>query len=360
MKRTIHFLLLWLFISSSNFEAQTSPDIGGEIETQLRMNLENVDDMKSDTIWTRATFRLKLESEIGSNAHAFAGLKIHTTEIVEHRLQLKEAYVDYYGSDYDLRGGLQVLSWGTAYKINPTDVINPYDLTEEAVFIPEDKLGVIAARINYYPTVNLILTGVYIPYFVPAFQPSGVTLPERTVENSEYALKLTAQSIMGYDLSVSYFRGKEDYPWINEKYRNVEIYGGDVIGTIWEVALWAEGAYTQPEGGDSSYELAVGGEYTFWNDLYFMSQLYHRSYPENKENYLMAVLRHPFRDIHTFQLGLAYKTENEIFIAFPEITLSLADATSLKIGAIYINEQVASSLLSQIKNMALIELEYYF
>lgn len=340
--------------------AQTSPDIGGEIETQLRINLENNVDMKSDTIWTRTTFRLKLESEVGSNVYAFVGLKIHTTEMTEPRLKLNEAYINYYSGKYDLRGGLQVISWGTAYRINPTDVINPYDLTEEAVFIPEERQGVIAARISYYPITNLVLTGVYIPYFVPAFQPEGVTLPERIVENSEYALRLTARSILRCDLSLSYFNGREDYPWINGQYRNVDIYGADIIGTFKGIALWAEGAYMQPGVGDSSYEVVTGGEYTFGNDLYFMSQLYHRNYPDNKENYLMTVLRYPFRDIHTLQLGIAYEAENEVFIIFPEITLSLADATFLKFGGIYINKEMPGTLLGQIKKTVLVEINHYF
>ncbi|MCK4235194.1 hypothetical protein KAX75_12255 [candidate division WOR-3 bacterium] len=355
MNRTIYFLLLGLFISSGDIEAQPSPEIGGEINTHLNFDLDN-----SEEIWSRTTFRLKLDSQVNDNACAYANLKMFTTETLQFGWKLSEAYVDYYVDKFDLRVGVQQISWGTAYSINPTNNINPYDLSEKAAFIPEEKLGVSAMRIKYYPVTNLALTGILIPYFVPALEVPGVSLPEKTLENSEYALKLAVQSIMGCDFSASYFKGKEDYPWINGQYRDVEIYGGDAIGTIREIALWAEVAYAQPEEGDSYYEVAVGGEYTFGNDLYFMSQLYHRSYPENKENYLMTVVRYPFWDVHTLQLGLAYETENEIFITFPEITLSLADAVSLKIGGMYISEQEKGSLLNQIKNMLFLELTYCF
>jgi hypothetical protein len=324
------------------------------------MDLEDTNDLRSSAIWTRTTFRLKLESGVGSDVRAYAGLKIYTSEFAKPCLRLNEAYIDYYGGKYDLRGGLQVLSWGTAYQINPTNVINPYDLTEEAVFIPEERLGVVAARMNYYPLTNFALTGIYIPCFVPAYQPEGIDLPERTVENSEYALKLTARSIAKCDLSLSYFSGKDDFPWINGQYRFVRTYGADIIGTVREVAFWAEGAYTQPEMGDCFYEVAAGGEYTLGSDLYLMSQLYHRNYPESKENYLMAVARYPFLDVHTLQFGVAYEMESELYIVFPEITLSLSDAASLKMGGIYVSEQGTGSLSSQIRNRAFVELEYCF
>lgn len=355
MNRTIYFLLLGLFISSGNIEAQSSPEIGGEINTRLNFDLDN-----SEEIWSRTTFKLKLNSQVNDNACAYANLKMFTTETSQFGWKLSEAYVDYYVDKFDLRVGVQQISWGTAYSINPTNNINPFDLSEQETFIPEERLGVTAIRIKYFPLANLALTCVLIPYFVPALEVPGVVLPEKKLGNSEYAFKLMAQSIIGCDFSVSYFKGKEDYPWINGQYRDVKIYGGDVIGTIWEMALWIEGAYTMPDIGDSSFQIAAGGEYTSGNDLYCMGQFYHINYPNANENYLIAVLRYPFMDIHTLQLGMAYETESEVFIVFPEINISLADATSLKIGGIYISEQAGGSLLSQIKNMALIELEYYF
>ncbi|MCK4575188.1 hypothetical protein KAU34_02130 [candidate division WOR-3 bacterium] len=355
MKRTIYFLLLWLFISSTNFEAQPSPDIAGEINTRLNFDLDN-----SEEIWSRTTFRLKLDSHVNDNACAYTNLKMFTTETSQFGWKLSEAYVDYYVNKFDLRVGVQQISWGTGYSINPTNNINPFDLSEQEAFIPEERLGVTAMRIKYYPVTNLALTGILIPYFVPALEVPGVSLPEKTLKNSEYALKLAAQSIMGCDFSASYFKGKEDYPWINGQYRDLEVFGGDVIGTIREMALWAEGALTKPDTGDSYYQIAAGGEYTFGSDLYSMVQVFHRNFPGVKENYLMAALRYPFLDIHTLQSGMAYETENNIFIVYPELTLSLADATSLKIGGMYITEQEKGSLLNQIKNMLFLELTYCF
>lgn len=351
----LYFLLAVLFLITWNLNAQNMPEISGEINTRINFNLD-----KSEKIWSRTTFRLKLDSEQSEKTHCYTNLKMYSTETSEFDWRLSEAYVDYYGGKFDLRTGIQIISWGTAYRTNPTDNINPFDLSEQEAFIPEERLGVTAMRLKYYPLTNIVLTGVYIPYFVPALEMLGVTLPEKNLANSEYALKLTAQSIMGYDFSASYFKGKDDYPWTNGQYRNVEIFGGDVIGTIGEVALWAEGAYTEPDIGDSYYQIATGGEYTFGNDLYCMGQLYHRNYPDVKENYLMAVLRYPFRDIHTFQLGMAYETENEIFIAFPEVTLSLSDAASLVVTAFFLDGDLEEAFLSEMKDRIFVKIEYNF
>ena len=355
MKNLFYLFVLWCLVFTSIGMAQTAPEIGGEINTRVNFDLD-----KSEKIWSRTKFKLKLDHQASDNVHSYVNLKIYTAEASQFDWKLSEAYVDYYGGKFDLRTGIQIISWGTAWMINPTNNVNPYDLTEQEAFIPEERLGVTALRMKYYPLTNLILTGVYIPYFVPALEMPGVILPEKNLKNSEFAFKLTAQSLWGWDISASYFRGKEDYPWINAQYRDVEIYGGDVIGTIGEIALWVEGAYTKPKGEDSYHQIAAGGEHTFWNDLYFMGQVYHRNYPDIQENYLMAVLRYPFRDIHTLLFGMAYGIENEIFIVFPEMTLSLADVASFSISTILTKGNLAGTFMSQLKDRIFVKLEYSF
>ena len=356
-------LLMCCFVSSTTVMAQTAPEIGGEISRTQSFDVDGLSDGSANT-WTRTRVTLKLDHQASDDVRAYVNMKMYTVGASQFDWKLSEAYVDnafkaFDIFDVDLRIGVQMISWGTAYQINPTDNINPYDLSEQEAFIPEEKLGVSALRFKYYPTTNLSLTGVLIPYFVPALETPEAVLPEKTLDNSEQAFKLTAQSIMGCDFSASTFNGKEDYP-SNGYYRDVNIYGGDVIGTVWEIALWAEGAYTKPKGGDSSYQIVAGGEYTFDNDLYVLGQFYHRNYPEAKENYAMSVLRYPFRDIHMLQLGMAYETENEILIGFPEVTLSLADAASLVLSGVFVEGDVADTFLSQIKNRLFVKLEYSF
>jgi len=354
MRRFVFVFTLWCLAFCGGAIALAPPDFSGEIEPQMSFDLDG-----SEIIWASMGCRLKLDSRLTDNAGAYFNLRIYgaaSSEASQLDCKISEAYVDYSSGSFDLRAGQQIFSWGTAYLINPTNNLNPYDLNEQAIFIPEERLGVMALRLKYYPAANLILTGVYIPYFVPALEMAGLPVPE----NSEYALKLTAQAIRGCDYSVSYFKGYEDYPSAAGQYRNVEFYGGDVIGTLGEIALWAEGSQARPENGDPYFQLAAGGEYTFENDLYCLGQVYLRNFSDSKENYLMAVLRGPYRDIHTLQLGMAYEADKAIIIIFPEVTISLSDMTSLVLSGISVKGDVSGTFISQLKDKFIIRLEYSF
>lgn len=96
------------------------------------------------------------------------------------------------------------------------------------------------------------------------------------------------------------------------------------------------------------------------SDLYFMEQFYHRHDPDAKENYVMTVLRYPFRDIHELQIGMAYEIEHEILIVYPEVTFSLADAASLVLTGVFIEGDVAGTSMSRMKDKILVKLEYCF
>lgn len=349
------FIYAILISIAWNLNAQSMPEISGEINTRASVRLDS-----SQQVWSRTTFRLKLDSEISETVKAFANVKMYSTKNADFDWKLNEAYIDYYGGRFDLRAGVQIINWGTAWMINPTNNINPYDLSEEAALIPEDRLGVTAVLLKYYPVNDLVFSGVYIPCFIPALETPNVELPEKNLKNSEYAFKLTGQSIMGFDLSVSYFNGKEDISWTNGRYRDVQIYGADFIGTIGEVALWAEGGYSNPDTAKDYYEITAGGEYTFGDDLYFMMQYYHINSGLTKEHYLMSVFRYPILDLHTLQLGFAYEPEKKIFVFYPEITFSLDDALSFVLSGIYVDGDVEETCMSFIRNKIFVRLEYFF
>jgi hypothetical protein len=364
MKKLFFYIAFVLFLFWINIYALEPPEIGGEIDRIQSFEIDGLFDGTANT-WTRTRFRLKLDHYINNKSHAHIDLKMFTTDESNFGWKLSEAYIDIYIKafnffDVDLRSGVQQISWGSAYQINPTDNINPFDISEQGTLLPDEKLGVSALRLKFYPSSNLIFTGVMIPYFVPANEDSSSIIPEKTLENSEQAFKLTAQSIYGCDLSVSYFKGKEDYPDETGHYQNVNIYGGDIIGTIGGMALWVEGAYSEPEFNDPYFQIIAGGEYAFDNDLYFMSQFYHRNYFEQKEYYLMNVLRYPFLDIHELQLGMLYEIENEVFAFFPELDFSLAEDVSLILSGIFIEEDVEGTLTAQMSDKIFLKVGYCF
>ena len=188
---------------------------------------------------------------------------------------LKEAYFDLYLKKSDIRIGKQNIDWGSAFKLNPTDVVNPIDFTAEDP--TEAQLAVPAVKTDYYFDFNTSLTGVVIGQHRPSPIPNVIegmvnstgedmisknvydgiysTLikegyPEPTAEEEakintseimknnftineaeereiddfsdpELALKVMRRNFNGYDLSLNYFRGYGDIPLITNDYDEI-------------------------------------------------------------------------------------------------------------------------------------------
>lgn len=357
MRRTL--LLFWLL-----FGLTEGSVFNGGIETVLSIDMEG-GDIPQDEVWTRNTLWLKMGKTIPSG-RCYGRIRLYTDEEMGFHIQPKEAYIDYYGKRFDLRGGLQQILWGTAYKLNPTSVINPYDLSEKIFHLPEERLGVASFKVDYYPISHLSLTGVYIPYFLPALRKLAlldtlieIPLPPRTPGNSEYALKANLQSILGSDISLSYFKGMDDFPSL-KGYQQIRVYGGDLITTLAGFTFWAEGAYKTPEDGDSTLDIAAGGEYTFGNNLYLMGQFYRGDMVDFRGDFFMAVGRYPIFDRDTLELGIAYEATNKTYIFLPKVILSLADAFSITLSSVLIKAKPEEGILNQLRNVAILEISYSF
>jgi hypothetical protein len=109
-----------------------------------------------------------------------------------------------------LRLGRQVIAWGRADRINPTDSLSPRDYT---ALVPEDeeqRIGIDALAANYQLSDQLGLAGVVVPRFKPHRTPTG-TLPRNlqpavAPDKHEWALKLEKAG-GAWDASLSYYEG---------------------------------------------------------------------------------------------------------------------------------------------------------
>lgn len=107
-------------------------------------------------------------------------------------ISLRQAYMDIYFDNFDLRIGKQQIIWGKADGVFITDVISPRDISE---FILPDfdeiRLGINAVRIDYY-LGNSTIEAVWIPTFQPTITPRKGTIwymemPEFTMPTVYYA-----------------------------------------------------------------------------------------------------------------------------------------------------------------------------
>lgn len=85
--------------------------------------------------------------------------------------QLREAFMDLYFSEADLRIGKQIISWGRAEGTFIADILSPVDLTE---FLTQDfsdlRLGIAAIKYTHYfgsDYLQLVLNPVFNPSKIP-------------------------------------------------------------------------------------------------------------------------------------------------------------------------------------------------
>ena len=130
--------------------------------------------------------------------------------------EVREGYVEVVGDRWELRAGHQIIAWGRADELNPTDVITPKDFR---LLLPDApagyRFGVTALRADYFLPHALRLSGVWVPVFAASIvphsdPPEGIqlqeSLPPVAVENGSAGIKLD-RSGEDIDASLSYFYG---------------------------------------------------------------------------------------------------------------------------------------------------------
>src|SRR5688572_13119365 len=132
--------------------------------------------------------------------------------------RLIEAYATWHAESVDLRVGKQIVPWGRADGINPTDNLTPRDLAVMLPFEDDQRLGLPAAKLDWVVLPEHTFTVFATPYFEPSVIPwprSGParveTRPDRNAANTQLGLRWNKVG-EGFDWSISYFRGFSHLP----------------------------------------------------------------------------------------------------------------------------------------------------
>ncbi|PIE63724.1 MAG: hypothetical protein CSA26_11555 [Desulfobacterales bacterium] len=190
-----------------------------------------------DRLTSRARLRLELTADMGwlygfVSADGEKNWQISS----ESGIDLHEAWVEYVGSNWDLRLGEQIIIWGRADGVQITDMISPPDYTESiSRDLDEIRMPVSAARLRflgeYFDTVLL-----WLPFFKAGIQPEGdnpwavtpvfpehikvssvsVDEPGDSLEDDEFAFKVSSY-LSGLDLAASVFYTWDDFPAMHRK-----------------------------------------------------------------------------------------------------------------------------------------------
>lgn len=183
--------------------------------------------------------------------------------------ELREAFVDVRLGRLDVRAGRQIIAWGRADGVNPTDNLSGQDLT---LLVPDDverRLGTTAMRASYY-LGDVSLSGVWLPEFrghefaLPA-PPAGIAYVREDQQwpADQWAMR-AEQTGRTVDWSVSYFRGKDlapdlgvagqagGPPGVQLSHHRLRVFGADMAANVGRFGVRAEGAYVGTEDSSGS------------------------------------------------------------------------------------------------------------
>lgn len=175
------------------------------------------------------------------------------------RSRLLEAFVTVHFHRADLRIGRQIVAWGRADGINPTDNLTPRDYSVLLPFDEDQRFGTTGAKLDIYLPHQLTLTAFTTPFFEPSVfpLPANAALldkrPARTPSDSAGALKLSSTGA-DFDWSVSYYHGRNLLPTVlpnpsqfELRYEHSNVFGADAARNFGRFGFRTEMAYSRPD-----------------------------------------------------------------------------------------------------------------
>ena len=302
-------------------------------------------------------------------------------------MQLREAYVNTYLGNVDIRIGQQIVVWGRADGFNPTNNITPSNMLVRSPDEDDRREGNFLIR-TFYNMGHFRLEGILVPMYAPSVLPikviplpAGIQIndpvyPDENFKNGSYALKLNYEGTL-FDGSLSYFDGFNPFPGINatifgffpQAYR-LNVLGADFSTTVGPLGLRGEFAFRSPHDYEQhffvpnpDYQYVVGLDREF-GDFSFIFQYVGRyvddytdlSEPQNffeKMSYELAqknrmISQQLYETTHSVSFRPAYKLLYETLIvellglynftteelyARPKISYFIADALKFSVGA---------------------------
>ena len=291
----------------TGLSAIQKPELNGSVRVGYFSSSRKLDGEKhlgTGSLWLNAT------QNFGDSNSLVASGWIRNDESFKPsgRLQeLQEGYLNFSTGNFDYRIGKQIIVWGRADRLNPTDNLTPRNYT---LLTPEDydqRTGTLAAKITYN-LADSSLTGIWLPKMNPNVFPvaptPGVFFTEQIPHANQFAIKFdrTGRNV---DWSTSYYSGLDLNPDVVIgattplgtnlifQHNSIRVLGMDATTVIGRYGLRAEGAYTWTESTGPNdflvkkpfFYMVMGGDRTFFdyvnvNIQYFLRHVTNYSDPQ--------------------------------------------------------------------------------
>jgi hypothetical protein len=214
--------------------------------------------------------------------------------------ELREAYLAFASDAFEIRAGRQIVVWGRADALNPTDNLSSRDFTLLFIDPDDNRRGncMVQGRIPIGASTLSV-------FWLPEFRPNGLPTPElptyirfkddeKPNEAGQGAIRFDRSGAV--DWSVSYFNGIDRNPDVaidsagpmdvvlQRRYNRIGTTGADFATVAGQFAFRGEAAYTATEDEDgtdpkikNSFFMAVLGiERSFFEYLSIIAQVYRR------------------------------------------------------------------------------------
>jgi hypothetical protein len=369
----LKFVLIIILVLSQIFLLRAQEiEFNGFVEVDHISYITNKEASKVNSR-NQGILQLELRSNISDQSSIFSAVEFRDdqSDRSRNRVYLDEVYIDLFLDDFDFRIGEQIIIWGKADGVNPTDNITPWDFSD-ILDTDDERIGVVALKANYY-IGNWTLEGIIIPTFAPSVLPTensrwfftkpetfanpifstigppflksfyefqNPILPDENFSNVQYAGKISSTS-SGWDVSVSYYYGWDDLPSFHQSqnmtgdslfleiqpvYQRRNVLGIDFSTTFGKWGIRGEAAYfitadpkgTNPEIDDPYFQYVLGFDRTFSdfildNNLFVLIQWIHEI-PKYYTVYRNDDLNHIFQKSFTARMEYEFGAFSKIII----------------------------------------------
>lgn len=227
-------------------------------------------DLNGETLVAVAGARLRAAPRFGAfDAFAEAYVQADTVDGLDG--DLVEGWLRLTTGALELRAGRQIVVWGRADRLNPTDVLSARNYTLLVANDDEQRRGTLMAQARLGLGLWTI-DAFWLPEFrdnrfpLDRQRPGVAVLPDEKVEDREqFALKLD-RSGGSVDFSLSWFHGTDrtrDFVavappkgflvGVQQRFPKVDVFGADVAGTAGPIGWRAEIAWSRYRGPDTVY-----------------------------------------------------------------------------------------------------------
>lgn len=296
-----------------------------------------------------ATVQLKMLPSAGEKIDGKLEVRATNTAIgdgAHTHTRVLEAYGSYHFAKADLHIGKQIVAWGRADGINPTDNLTPRDYTVMLPFEDDQRFGTPAVKLDAFVSQDHTLTFYATPFFNAAVVPVPAAgreviekKPAHTLANTAFGIKLNKVG-EGWDWSVSYYNGFSLQPdtrlidigaaatALELHYDRMRSFGADVARSYGRFGFRGEMAYidtaddtgADPTIRNPSLYWVAGVDRTFFANLnlnlqFFQRRVRHFRDPESftDPGQRIAASQNAVIDVHPERVnnGISFRISNK-------------------------------------------------